>query len=473
MRNILATLLALGLFGLACATNPVTGKKEISLVSESQELEVGKQALAATEAEFGYYDDATWNTKVNSIGQKLASVSHRPQLAWQFHVIDDPTVNAFAAPGGYIFITRGILAHLNSEAQLAGVLGHEVGHVTARHYASQASNQTLAGLGLGIGSILSPTVAKYGSIAQQGLGIYFLKYGRDQESQADQLGVDYSVKGGWDAREMPGTYHTLARIGAASGSSIPTYLSTHPDPAAREATTRQLAATAVGSRTDLKVVRDGYIRALDGMVYGDDPRDGYFEGDRFYHPRLAFQMDFPGGWRHQNTRQTVMAATSDQRNAMQLTLASSGGLSPEQYVAQLRQQGKITGAQGQNETIGGWPAWVGRVGVQDDQGNQGTLAFAMIAIGQNQAFQILGQGDENAVLASARTLRKLTDAGRLAALPGRVKIVAAPRSGSFSSLVTPVPGATLSQLAILNGVEENESIAQGRLLKTVMPPKLR
>src|SRR6185369_13590554 len=112
--------------------------------------------------------------------------------------------------------------------------------------------------------------------------------------------------------------------------------------------------------------------------YGEDPRDGYFEGDRFYHPRMALQMDFPSGWRHQNTRQTVMAATADQRNAMQLTAAASGGLSPEQYVAQLRQQGKITGAQGQNETIGGWPAWVGRVGVQDDQGNQGTLAFAMI-----------------------------------------------------------------------------------------------
>ena len=160
---------------------------------------------------------------------------------------------------------------------------------------------------------------------------------------------------------------------------------------------------------------------------------------------------------------------------MQLTAASTGGLSPEQYVAQLRQQGKITGAQGQSETIGGWPAWVGRVGIQDDQGNSGTLAFAMIATGQNQALQILGQGDENAVIQSARSLRRLTDSGRLSALPARVKIVAAPRAGSFASLIGGMgtQGASVAELAILNGVEQNESIAQGRLLKTVLPPKLR
>src|SRR6187455_2099905 len=128
-KEILASLLALAVFGLACATNPVTGKKEISFVSESQEIAAGKQSLAATEAEYGFYDDAGWNTRVNTIGQKLASVSHRPDLEWQFHVIDDASVNAFAAPGGYIYITRGILAHLNNEAQLAGVLGHEIGHV--------------------------------------------------------------------------------------------------------------------------------------------------------------------------------------------------------------------------------------------------------------------------------------------------------------------------------------------------------
>jgi predicted Zn-dependent protease len=340
-REVLASLLALAVFGLACATNPVTGKKEISFVSESQELEAGKQALAATKAEYGYYDDAAWTTRSTPSARSSRRVAPAgPQ--WQFHVIDDASVNAFAAPGGSSSSRAGS-CHLNSEAQLAGVLGHECGHVTARHYASQASQETLANLGLGVASVLSPTVAKFGNLASSGLGFLFLKYSRDHENQADALGVDYSVKGGWDAREMPATYRTLARIGAASGSSIPTYLSTHPDPAAREITTRDLAAKAVGTRTDLKIVRDAYIRSLDGLVFAEDPQQGYFEGDRYYHPGLAFQLDFPSGWKHQNTRQTVMAGTSNQSSVMQLTMVATNNLSPAQYVAQLAPR-KITGS---------------------------------------------------------------------------------------------------------------------------------
>ena len=307
-----------------------------------------------------------------------------------------------------------------------------------------------------------------------GLGLFFLKYSRDHENQADQLGVDYSVKGGWDARQMAGTYETLARISAASGSTLPTYLSTHPDPAAREATVSSLAAKAVGTRTDLKVVRDAYIRSLDGMVFGEDPQQGYFEGDRFYHPGLEFQMDFPSGWKHQNSRQTVMAG-SGQTSVMQLTMVSTNNLSPSQYVAQLQSAGKITGSQGQSETIGGWPAWVGRVGVQDSQGNTGTLALAMIQHGQGSAFQILGQGDEGAVLNSARSMRRLTDTNRLAASPARIRVVSAPSSGQFDTVMSNLgaQGIPMSQLAILNGVDANDSVTKGQPLKTVIPARLR
>ena len=231
----LAASLALVALLAGCATNPVTGKKELALVSESQELDAGKQSLAATEAEYGDYDDARWAARLDSLGQGLAAVSHRPTLKWQFHVIDDATVNAFAAPGGYIFVTRGILADLNSYAQLAGVVGHEIGHVTARHYVRQASRQELFGIGLGVAQAVSPTVAKFGGQAQQGLGILFLKFSRDQETQADELGVAYSFKGRYDPREMPATYHTLGQIADRAGSRMPTYLSTHPDPASREA----------------------------------------------------------------------------------------------------------------------------------------------------------------------------------------------------------------------------------------------
>lgn len=482
-REVFATATTLLLFGLAlgCATNPVTGRKEISFVSEAQELSAGRQALAGVEAEYGYYEEAGWSTRVNTIGQKLASVSHRPTLAWQFHVIDDATVNAFAAPGGYIFVTRGILAHLNSEAQFAGVVGHEIGHVTARHYAAQASRETLANLGLGVAGVLSPTVAKFGQVAQTGLGLLFLKYSRNQENESDDLGVQYSVKAGWDAREMPATYRTLSRISQAAGSNIPNYLSTHPDPAAREVTVRQLANAAVGARTDLKVNRDTYLRTLDGMVYGEDPQQGYFEGDTFYHPALTFQMEFPSGWKHQNTHQTVVAAPTDQTAAMQLSLVATNNLTPSQYVAQLESSGKIVGAEGRNETINGSPAWVGRVQVQNEQGQTGMLAFAMVRQSASRAFQVLGQTQqpgnaaEQEILDSARSIRRLTDANRLSASPAHLKMVAAPRSGTFASVVSNMAsrGASTAQLALLNGMEEDDQVRQGQLLKTVTAGRLR
>jgi predicted Zn-dependent protease len=319
-KEVLASLLALAVFGLACATNPVTGKKEISFVSESQEIAAGKQSLAATEAEYGYYEDAAWTTKVNTMGQKLASVSHRPDLEWQFHVIDDASVNAFAAPAATSSSPAGSRAPEN-EAQLAGVLGHEIGHVTARHYASAASSRRSRTSAWASPASCRPRSPSSARGVDRARPVLPQVQPRPREP-GRPAGVDYSVKAGWDARQMAGTYETLARISATSGSTLPTYLSTHPDPAARQVTVSSLAAKAVGTRTDLKVVRDAYIRALDGMVFGEDPQEGYFEGDRFYHPGLEFQMDFPSGWKHQNSRQTVMAG-SGQTSVMQLTMVAT------------------------------------------------------------------------------------------------------------------------------------------------------
>ena len=184
-RDVRARL-ALFLLGLAilsalivsCATNPATGKREFSLVSADQEAAIGKEGFPATVAEYGLYDDPSLAAYVDSIGQRLAKSSELPNLSWHFTVLDDPVVNAFAMPGGYIYITRGILAHLGSEAQLAGVLGHEIGHVTARHSARQITQQQLAGLGLGLASAFSESFRQYSGAAQQALGLIMLKIGR-------------------------------------------------------------------------------------------------------------------------------------------------------------------------------------------------------------------------------------------------------------------------------------------------------
>jgi predicted Zn-dependent protease len=201
----------------ACATNPATGKSEISLVSEGQEIEMGNQMLASARATLGVYPDSGLQRYVRSIGSGLAASSERPGLPWVFEVVEDPEVNAFAAPGGKIFVTRGILAYFGSEAELAGVLGHEIGHVTARHSARQMTREQLAGIGLIAGSIFSSTVAQNAGALQQGLGLLFLSYSRGDESQADELGFRYMRRLRYDPREMSNTFQTLARVGSCPG----------------------------------------------------------------------------------------------------------------------------------------------------------------------------------------------------------------------------------------------------------------
>jgi predicted Zn-dependent protease len=477
VRRLLPVVLVIAI-AAGCATNPVTGKKEISFVSEAQEIQAGQQSQASIVAEFGTFEHRGWAARVDSMGKALAARSHRPELPWNFQVLDDPTVNAFAAPGGYIYVTRGILAHFNSEAQLAGVLGHEIGHVTARHYARQASQQQIAGIGLVVGAVFSETIARSADLAQTGLGLLFLKYSRDNENESDRLGVDYSVKSGYDAREMPATYRTLSRIGERAGSRIPTYLSTHPDPGAREETVRALAAQAVGSRTDLRINRDGFLRMLDGVTYGVDPREGYFEGDRYYHPDLRFVMDFPSGWKKQNSKSAILAQTGETA-AMQVTIVNAGSLSPTQYVQKLRSDGQVAGANGSTTTIHGYPAWEGRVTIQDQAGNQGSLILVALRK-DTRMFQILGQAasgssGESAIVASARSFGPLNDTSRLNPTPARIRVVPAPRNGTLGQVVAAIgtPGADLDEIAILNGMDESTTIAQGRLIKTITPARFR
>ena len=177
-----------------CATNPVTGQRQLSLISEGQEIEMGREGAAQVEAQIGLVDDAALQQYVQRIGKALASKSERPNLPWNFGVVNDPTPNAFALPGGFIYVTRGLLPLMQNEAELATVIGHEIGHVTAKHSVTQMSNAQLAQIGLGIGSILAPAVAdRVGGLAGAGLQLLFLKYGRDDERQADELGFNYAL----------------------------------------------------------------------------------------------------------------------------------------------------------------------------------------------------------------------------------------------------------------------------------------
>src|SRR5687767_7186914 len=182
----------------ACATNPVTGKRELSFMSEAQEISVGRELDAQVRQEMGLYEDNELQRYVQDLGMQLARSSQRPNLPWSFAVLDSPAVNAFALPGGFIYITRGILPYLDNEAQLVGVLGHEIGHVTARHSAQQYTRGMGASLGVLVGSIFVPQIRPFSDLAEGSIGVLFLKFGRDDEIQADALGAAYTAAGGWD-----------------------------------------------------------------------------------------------------------------------------------------------------------------------------------------------------------------------------------------------------------------------------------
>src|SRR3954469_12698039 len=200
----------------ACATNPVTGKRQISFMNEEQEIRTGQEMDAEVRREMGVYTDENLQKYIEDIGFRLAHESQRPNLPWHFTIVDSPAVNAFALPGGFIYITRGILPYLDNEAQLAGVLGHEIGHAAARHSAQQYTRSTAAGVGVLIGSIFVPGVRPFSSLAESGLGMMFLKYSRENELQADSLGAEYIAAGGWDPAQVPAFLTTLSRIDEVS-----------------------------------------------------------------------------------------------------------------------------------------------------------------------------------------------------------------------------------------------------------------
>lgn len=463
-----ATLLA------ACATNPVTGRRELALISEAQEIQMGQQGATEVQQSIGLVADQALQDYVQRIGASLAAKSERPNLPWTFRVVDDPSPNAFALPGGYIFVTRGILGLMDSEAELSGVLGHEIGHVTARHSVQQLSRQQVAQLGLGIGSILSPTVAQLGNVLGGGLQLLFLKYGRDDERQADDLGFRYSFEGGYDVREFADIFESLGRIGEASKQSpVPSWMSTHPDPGERvqtaqrrvEALTRPLQGTRLGDAE--------FMARIDGIVYGENPRDGFFRDGVFYHPQLRFRLSFPNGWQTQNTPQAVVAVSPQQDAALQLTLAQGG--SPEAAARQFLSQQGIQAGRAMSETVNGVPAVASYFQAQSEQGMiQGLVAF----FGYNgQTYQVLAYAPAQRFAQYDPLMRQVlgsfapvSDPAILNVQPNRVSVVRLARAETLGSLAQRT-GAVVptTELAILNQVEgAGSTLPAGTYAKTVV-----
>lgn len=353
----------------ACATNPVTGSRELALMTEAQELSIGRDADVQIREQMGEYDSPALQAYVEDLGHRLAALSHRPNLPWQFVIIDSPAVNAFALPGGYIYLTRGILAYLGDESELAGVLGHEIGHVTARHSVQAYSRAAGAQIGLALGRIFVPPMRTnpYGmpgmvDAAASGLGILLLRFGRDDEMQADRLGAEYAASGGWHPEGVAGMLSTLGRIDEASDRrGVPNWLSTHPEPRARVLEVGPAVETLLRDRDPggLRVDRAGYLERIVGLRFGDNPEQGIARAGEFLHPELRFGLRFPDGWEIQNSPAAVAASPAGQDAFMLLGLVEDGGGADLRVVAGNEMRRGELAASGDRTTINGLEAYVG------------------------------------------------------------------------------------------------------------------
>ncbi len=467
--RLLAVFLASALIS-ACATNPVTGRRELSLISEAQEIQMGREASAGDLQRVGEVTQPEVQAMVRRIGMAMATHSERPNLPWEFHVLDDAAVNAFAYPGGFIFVTRGLLTNISSEAELAEVIGHEIGHVTAKHSVVAMSQQQLAQIGLVGASIFSSTVAKYGDLIGGGASLLFLKFGRDDELQADALGFRYSLAQGFDVRESPRVFEMLGRLSGGEGR-IPEWQSTHPDPGNRvQRAEQRIAQLAPGVLDTTRVGRESFLKTISGLVFGENPRNGYFEGTRFLHPDLRFQLDFPTGWRVVNQPEAVIAASGDHSAQLQLVPASG---TPAQAMQSFLKQEGIAVRQSSQVTVNGLAGASAAFQVVTQEGDLEGRALAVSH--QQQTYMLLGLTVPQAAAmhgpeidASLRSFRALTDPVALNRQPMRVELVTLDQAMTGSQFVQRYSGGVpAEQIYIANGIEATTQLPRGMVLKRV------
>lgn len=480
--RLMSLLVAVTMLTNSCMRNPVTGKRELSLLSESQEQAMGDEYDPQVVAQYGVYNDNTIQKFIDEHGQRMAKISHRAHLTYDFKILDSPVVNAFAVPGGYVYFTRGIMAHFSNEAEFAGVLGHEIGHITARHSAKQYSKQMAAQVLLIGGMIASEKFRQYGNLAMQGAGLLFLKFSRDAESESDKLGVEYSTAIGYDAHEMANFFNTISRLSAASGQSIPDFLSTHPNPDNRFVKVNQMADDIQKNlnKASLKVERDPYLRMIDGLIYGEDPRQGFVENSVFYHPELLFQFNVPTGWQYQNSPAQFQMAPESGKALIQLSLGQ--GASASAAKSAFIQNYKLTEVSAQNTTVNGFPALkVVADQVPDQQQSNGQAAPTIRILGYfieygGKVYQLLGMAEmadyaahETYFNSTATSFKKLTDSNKINRQPERVRIRTINKGMTLQQALASfnMPTNRLEELAILNGMELTDQLPSGTLVKTI------
>jgi predicted Zn-dependent protease len=483
-------LAAILLYTTGCVTleeNPVSGNRRAFAYTWEQEIQIGRQADQDIISQFGIYENDELTKYINQLSELVLAQSHMrredtsPQFReteFTFRVLNSDIVNAFALPGGYVYFTRGLLAHMNNEAQLAVVIGHEIGHVAARH-ASQRILQQQAGQLILVGGAIAGQEL-FGVSAESILNIggttaqlLFLSYSRDNERESDRLGVEYSAMAGFDASEGAAFFRTLQRLSERAGATLPNHLSSHPDPGDRERSMITLSQQWKdrGYEQTRRNERQ-YMEMIDGMVLGQNPREGFVQDGQFVHPELAFQYPVPAGWRVQNQPRQVVLFDQEQQGISIFTFA--GGVSNAREAVE-----KFTSQEGINQIS---------ASRADVHGNPGYRAVARGTMQDGTELQFLVQGIEYGgnifrfinysttaryenyeprFLEIVNGFRQLTDQSILDIQPVRIEVVTANRTGSFESfLPAEMPmGMDKEEMAILNQLRLSDTVTRGQRLK--------
>ena len=472
-------LLAFPLFLLAgCAVNPATGKTDFVMMSEQQEIELGRNYAQEIAKQYPRYADEKLQAYVQRVGERVARYGHRSHLSYSFTVVDSAEINAFAIPGGHIYIHRGLMAYLGSEAELAAVLGHEVGHVTARHSVRQQS-QSAAWNILGQAVAIGTGVGAAGDVTSA-LGTALVRgYGRDMELEADGFGAQYLARSGYDPQAMIEVVKVLknqedfaraeaqARGQEVAPSGYHGLFDTHPDNDRRLQEVIGPARALAGGNQE--VGRERFLQMLNGLVFGDSAASGIRRGRHFYHGELDFTLSYPQGWQLVNRPDVLIGHSPDEQAFIAMTLeAADKRLSPVEYLRQrVGNQRLVAGEELRLGALQGYTAVLqGQSARRVAVIYRGDNAYLFVAAVKGRASL---EAEDQRFLEVIRSYRPLKAAERKLAEPVRLHLVRVKAGQSMTGLASGAPLAAdgEAQLRLLNGLYPRGEPRPGQWLKTL------
>jgi predicted Zn-dependent protease len=481
-----ALLLAAGLALVGgCATNPVTGKTDVVTMSAGQEVEIGRKMHPQILQQYGRYSDEELQSYVTGIGRRIVAVSHRPDLEFTFTILDSEEVNAFALPGGYVYITRGIMAYLNSEAELVAVLGHEVGHVTARHAVRQQTGATAAGVGATLIGILTGS-GDLANVANMAGTALVRGYGRDMELEADSIGAEYLARLGYSPQAMIDVVRLLKnqemleiQIARQEGREPRVYhgvFSTHPDNDTRLKEVVDTAAKAASPANARPDGREAYLRHIDGLPLGPSREQGVVRGSRFYHAGLGITVAFPTGWAVQNLQREVVATSPQKDAVMRLSaIAPPPNVKPAELLS--RSLSGVPLSHSESIDVNGLDGYTAIArDVALPWGNRGPARYAVVYSG-GLAYVFTGatrltsalSASDPVFMSSIKTFRRLKSNEFQLAEPRRIALMKATPQTRIEALAakSPIEKYPAERLRLLNDLYPNKEPQPGQWLKVV------